>query len=200
MKQYIIKRRSDDNWKNVPFLSVDTFPWFYTEGVSMRMQISWDEDALYVHQEAVEPSIRASYQEHLSPVCRDSCMEFFIAPSEGDGRYLNFEVNPNGALMLGFGFGREDRIELRPKNPTVLFDISTSRGEKSWEVSYRIPVTFLQTLFPGFYLRKGMVFKGNAYKCGDQTDHVHYITWNDMTSGKPDYHRYCDFGIMILGS
>lgn len=199
MKEYTVKYFSGSpSWENVPYLEVSESPWFETPGISMRMQVLWNEYGLYVHQKAIEPNIRATFASHLSHVCDDSCMEFFFAPENGDFRYFNFELNPNGAMMLGFGTGRTDRIKLLPSDATSLFSIRTIHGEGEWETFYSIPVSFIRTFFPSFELSEGFSFRANAYKCGDKTDHVHYLTWNQMTSEKPDYHRYCDFGKMTL--
>jgi hypothetical protein len=66
---------------------------------------------LYVHLRATESDIRAEYTEPLSPVCQDSCLEFFFMP-EGEDRYFNYEINPNGCLYIGFGHGRSDSTAL----------------------------------------------------------------------------------------
>ena len=200
MKKYrIIEKTAEANWNNAEILSVSEQPWFVTPDVCMNVQLMWDFSRLYIHQTAFEKNIRAEYTTHLSHVCEDSCMEFFIAPGKVDPRYFNFELNPNGALMLGFGLGRNDRVKLLPNNPTQLFNIRTVNSSSgNWEVYYEIPASFISTFFPGFVFERGMNIKANFYKCGDKTDHVHYLTWNTMTSEKPDYHRYCDFGFITL--
>lgn len=199
MKQYSVAERSPDTrWDDVEKMSVSEQPWFFVPDISMDVQILWDEQKLYIHQIAEEKNIRSKYTTHLSHVCDDSCMEFFIAPVEGDSRYFNFELNPNGALMLGFGRGRFDRIALLPKKPTDMFNIRTCVGEDRWEAFFEIPVSFFESFFPGFSFYNGMTMMVNCYKCGDKTDHVHYLTWSEMTSEKPDYHRYCDFGQITL--
>lgn len=56
-----------------------------------------------------EKEIMAARENMNDPVCRDSCMEFFLKPNpENDSRYLNFELNPRGTLFLGIG---KDRFE-----------------------------------------------------------------------------------------
>lgn len=199
MKQYdVIKKTDIINWDNVPLVSVDEQPWFVVPNIGMKAQLMWDEDKLYVHQFADEMNIRAEYTEHLSMVAQDSCMEFFVAPVSGDERYFNIELNPNGAVLMGFGPGTTNRVRLLPRDLSTYFNISTSRTETGWELFYEVPSTFFATFFPGFSFKAGMTMRANFYKCGDKTDHVHYLSWNKMTAEKPNFHRYCDFGMITL--
>ena len=199
MKEYrVIRKETGQKWEEVPFLEVCEQPWFFVPGIEMSAQLMWDAGNLYVHQMAAEKHIRCTFTEPLSPVCEDSCMEFFLSPKPDDERYFNFEVNPYGAMMLGFGRGRSDRIRLLVKNPMEYFAIKTNVGKEEWEVFYKIPSSFFEVFFPGFSLEKGLNLKANFYKCGDKTEQPHYLTWNKVTSLKPDYHRPSDFGLISL--
>lgn len=199
MERYCVAQRSPHTtWEEVPFLEALNQPWFVVPDIRMLSQLRWDQEKLYVHQIAYEKNIRATHTEHLSPVCEDSCMEFFIAPKPNDARYFNFELNPNGALMLGFGRGRADRIRLLPKNPASYFAIKTKTDTSKWEVFYEIPLAFFDIFFPGIRFEKGLALSANFYKCGDKTLQPHYLTWNPVTSPNPDYHRPSDFGQIIL--
>ena len=197
MKEYcVIRKKADLNWEEIPFLEVSEQPWFVIPNIKMSSQLMWDEDNLYVHQVALESQIRSTFTTHLSHVCEDSCMEFFISPQPEDERYFNFEINPYGALMLGFGRGRNDRIRLLPKDPTNYFSIKTNESLGKWEVFYQIPATFFEVFFPNFKFERGLNLRANFYKCGDKTEKPHYLTWNKVTSSKPDFHRPEDFGLI----
>ena len=37
-----------------------------------------------------------------------------------------------------------------------------------------------------------------VHKCGDLTNHKHYLSWNMVQSEKPDFHRPEDFGRMMF--
>ncbi len=172
--------------------------WIPSEQIQMMAQICYDQDALYVHMQAVEPEIRAEYDAPLSMICEDSCMEFFFGPDPDDDRYLNFEINPNCRTFIGLGSCRGDNVRLAPMNEEELFQKKAARTADGWEVSYRIPLTFLRALFPGYELRSGTVIRANCYKCGDLTPSPHYLSWNPVVHPTPDFHRSCDFGMMIL--
>lgn len=193
-KEYGIIKKTD--WTKVPVLNVSNQNWVEAPGIEMKMQLMWDEHKLYVHQMAKEHNIRAINTQHSSLVCQDSCMEFFIAPGRCDKRYFNFEINPNGAMMVGLGTGREDRTVLELNNWTELFQIQTKTEQNSWEVFYSIPASFISQYFEGFAFKEGLTVRANCYKCGDNTDHIHYLSWNKMTSDHPEFHKFTDFGSM----
>ncbi|MBQ8851565.1 MAG: carbohydrate-binding family 9-like protein, partial [Oscillibacter sp.] len=96
MREYLVKRVSGaPDWESIPAMQVDNVMWTPDFGISMTARLAYDETAIYVHQRAVEKNIRAELTDLLAHVCEDSCMEFFLSPCPADGRYLNFEVNPN---------------------------------------------------------------------------------------------------------
>jgi len=122
MKTYTITRvLTSPDWTGVPALQVDEHLWLPSEQISMTVQICYDAQGFYVHMKAVEPHVRAAYTGPLSMVCQDSCMEWFFAPLEGDSRYLNFEINPNGRTFIGIGSARGDNVRLAPMNEEALF-------------------------------------------------------------------------------
>ena len=40
------------------------------------------------------------------------------------------------------------------------------------------------------------VLKANFYKCGDKLSVPHYLSWNPVTTEKPDFHRPEYFGLL----
>ena len=196
MNSYRITRvEGTFDWEEIPVLTLDHILWLPDQGVEACGQFCYDEDSLYVHLQAVESDIRAENTEPLSPVCQDSCLEFFFRP-EGEERYFNFEINPNGCLYIGFGHDRSDSTALWREDMKELFSIQADRTEDGWEVYYQIPVSFLRLFYPGYSFSGTLM--ANVYKCGDLTNHKHYLSWNMVQSEKPDFHRPEDFGRMMF--
>ena len=194
MREYRIARIRDEiNWSDIPELPVDNILWEPVWNVRAFGQLCYDEDNLYLHLRAVEEHIRAEYTEPLSPVCTDSCLEFFFMPQD---RYFNIEINPNGCMFVGLGHDRSDTAPLSRGDYAELLDIKTKRTEDGWEIFYRIPLSFIQQYCPGY--RFAGTLRANVYKCGDLTVHRHYLSWNPVLSKKPDFHRPQDFGSMIF--
>ena len=199
MREYLVKKVCGaPDWNAIPVMKVDHVMWTPDFGIAMTAQVGYDETAIYVHQRAVEKDIRAELTDLLAHVCEDSCMEFFFSPCPSDGRYLNFEVNPNGCLHLGFGHGRHDSMRLLPKRVDERFGIKTARTGDGWELTYRIPLEFLRCFYPELELKRGLTMTGNCYKCGDCTVNPHFLAWNPPASETPDFHRPQDFGKLIF--
>lgn len=198
MKTYTIaKTNGAPDWDKIEALAVDTVCWLPDCGIAMEQKLCYDDGAIYVWQRAHEQKIRATLTEPLDPVCEDSCMEFFFGFAD-DGRYFNFECNPNGCIYLGFGASRAERVRLIVEDPTARFSIRTAREVDGWSLTYRLPLSFLRQFYPALTLESGLCFRANCYKCGDCTEHAHYLSWNPMSTPTPDYHRPIDFGTMVL--
>jgi len=198
MKTYtVVKTNGAPDWSRIPALSVDCILWKPDCGVRMKQQICYDENALYVRQQATEENIRAEYSGPLSPVHEDSCMEFFFGLGE-DTRYFNFEINPNACFDIGYGPDRANHIRLCHKAEKELFGQKCSRCEGGWTAEYRIPISFMRMFFPGFELKSGVHFRANCYKCGDKTVKAHYISWNSIELEKSNFHCPEFFGEMVL--
>ena len=183
-------------WDKIPKLEVDNILWLEDVGVRAYGQFCYDDEDLYIHLRAKEKDIRAVNTKPLSPVNEDSCLEFFFMPEGGD-RYINFEINPNGCMHYQIGRVREVRLSLNRVDEKDFFDVKADRTKDGWELFYRIPVKFIREFYPGY--RFTGAIKANVYKCGDKTDHKHYLSWNPMTCSKPNFHRPEDFGTMLFG-
>ena len=191
---YTALRSSGTDWSNIPTVPLADAGWLPPCSISAQAQLCYDSENLYVRMEAIETPIRATLTGKLDQVCNDSCLEFFFAPKSNDDRYFNFEFNPLGTLYLGFGAARPTRVRQIVKNQDALFQPAPFRTENGWGIEFRIPLTFLQLYFPEY------TFSGesycNFYKCGDETETVHYLTWAPLSSKTPDYHRRQDFGTL----
>ncbi len=132
---------------------------------------------------AKEADIKAEYEEPLSPVCNDSCLEFFFK-ADGEEDYINFEINPNGCMCIQFG-GKE-RFDIVRENGREYFGVSTARTEDGWEVFYRIPLKFIRMFYNDFNFDRDIM--ANMYKCGNHTVHKHFIAWSRIDTEKPNFH------------
>ena len=195
-KQYTIMRTEHGNGATaIQEAKMDRILWEPDCGIRAEGSIRHDGRCLYVYLRAKEKDIRAEYHFPPAPVHEDSCLEFFFMP-DGEDRYMNFEINPNGCLHLGFGPDRQHRENIMPPDPRETFGIRTGRTEDGWEAAYRIPVSFLRKYYPAFEC-SGMLH-ANLYKCGDRTVHPHYLAWNHVDTPTPDFHRPEYFGEMVF--
>ena len=188
MRSYIVTKKPERlEWENIPALAIDTCLWLPDAGISAQAQLCYDMDAIYVRLSAREVHIRAEEIGLLGSPYQDSCMEFFVCPDPHSKTYFNIEFNPNCCLYLGVGTSRYDlmRLLLPGENP---LDAAVSRTEDGWQLTYKIPVSFIRRFFPEFKAETGAMMRGNFYKCGDCTPQAHYYSWNPVELNSPDFH------------
>ncbi len=201
MRTYTIQKvQGKPDWSTVPIMPIDTLLWTDEIDVSAQAQICWDDEALYLRMEAIEPHIRMEGTDVLSEVCEDSCLEFFFRPTERLN-YFNIEMNPNGAVYFGYGceLGVPGLVRLVPEERETLFGQRVTFTSNGWVLTYRIPFYFIKRFFPEFRAGEGVRMYANAYKCGDKTVKPHFLSWNPVLSETPSFHRMQDFGCLIFG-
>jgi hypothetical protein len=195
--------------EQIPPLPVGVAPWpAYNAVPQTEVRLWQSETGLHIGFRVWETNPRTEWRQHNEPVYKDSCVEFFLQPCPGsDARYVNFEMNAAGTLLLQIGSDRNDREFLNPADFSR-FAIQVSGAslpqeqghpaEPYWQVSYTIPFEWLASLFSDFRPGPGWEMRGNFYKCGDETSSPHYGCWSPVTSTQPDFHRSCDFGLLVL--
>ncbi|QWU17678.1 Carbohydrate-binding family 9 [Paenibacillus sophorae] len=203
---YRVARNSGStDWKDISPLAVDRYLWLdngYTPKVEVRGY--YTSERLHIQFKVFEQDPLVRYREQNDPVYTDSCVEFFMQPLPGsDPRYLNFEFNAGGTILLQMGETRENRITLADSPALFQIDTALNRvdehsGDTYWELAFAIPFNWLQSRFPGFRAESGQAFRGNFYKCGDETPIPHYGCWNRVASASPDYHQSRFFGELVF--
>lgn len=199
MKTYeIFKTNGTPNWDKVAGVDIDTYLWTKKPDISATAQAAWDESGLYIRLTAREKNILNRFAEQNDPVYLDSCLEFFFSPESSDPRYFNFEMNPSGALLIGFGSDRHNRSRLVQPNWRNLFQIAPFAIADGWGITLKIPTSFIRIFFPDFSPEAGKALRCNFYKCGDETVTPHFIAWNPLDIPQPDFHRPEFFGNLLL--
>lgn len=196
-----------DCWESIPPASVDCSPWSAGSPLPpAEARAVFDGSVLHVRLRAWEQDLAVVTHTANGPVWEDSCVEFFMNPAPGrDRRYLNFELNAEGVMLLGFGEVREGRklIDFKPEDFQIAADVPPY-GSSAWDkpfytVQFAIPVEFLEGLYGKLELRSGAVMAGNFQKCGEKTANPHYGVWNPILTAEPDFHRPEFFGSLIIG-
>ena len=198
MNSYTLKKISGvPDWNTIPTLNID-IPYRHETDVQAWAQLCWDDAGIHVHLHAKETNIRCEEMDPLAEVCCDSCLEFFFRPTESM-RYFNIEYNPACNVYLGYGSNLENLVRLILEPEKTSFHPNAYRSDDGWGITYHVPFAFIQQFFPEFTPYEGLQFYGNCYKCGDYTDHPHYLSWNKIDLPKLTFHSPQFFGRMTLG-
>ena len=148
MKSYTItKMNGAPDWKQIPALQIDTV--YQSADIRAWAKLCWDESGIYAYLQADEENIRAEENGVLGQVYQDSCLEFFIRPTQALP-YFNFEWNPNGKVYLGFGTNISNLIRLAVPDEQKMFRPQPFRTEKGWGITFFIPFTFIQHFLSPF--------------------------------------------------
>ncbi len=168
----------------------ETYP--YRPQVSLEVRHSGRE--LHLRYRVKEDAVAAACEEDGGAVYRDSCVEFFFAPSD-DGLYYNIECSCIGRILMCCGpdrFRREFLPEeayrgIRRRSSLGSRPFALREAPAQWELELDIPAsTFVHHDIVDF---GGLEARGNFYKCGDALPTRHYLSLFPVGTEKPDFHR-----------
>ncbi len=175
---------------------INTFPWGKPQVAPVSTaEIVKLDDKFQVKMCSYEKNIKATISTDNGEVYKDSCLEFFFSPMPDSRAYFNFEINPLGALYIGFS-PTGNRIDSKPVDfsdyksmimPGAMLDYDND----FWEVSFNVPYCFIKNYFPEFNPDNTSYIKGNFYKCGDETIYPHFAVWSNIDTTKvtkPNFH------------
>ncbi|MCS3282657.1 carbohydrate-binding family 9-like protein [Bacteroides salyersiae] len=179
------------NWNEYPYCP------------KVEFRVAHTEDAILLHFKVTEASVRARYGEDNGSVWTDSRVEFFSIPA-GDGIYYNIECNCIGTVLVGVGPQRNNR-EHAPADVTVQIQRWSSLGrtpfeERVEEVTREVALVVPYTVFFKHQITSldGKEIKANFYKCGDELQTPHFLSWNPIEIEQPDFHRPDFFGTLEM--
>jgi Carbohydrate-binding family 9 len=172
---------------------IDITPWpeFYDKP-KVSFSIAYNRESIFLKYDVVETEVLARYRKTNDPVHKDSCVEFFIVFEDNKG-YYNLEFNRLGTCFGSFGTHRNIRTLLPVE---ILETIKTERTITpnkddietvvNWTLMLIIPKQVF--CFHKIYSLRHKKCKVNFFKCGDDLMQPHYLAWNPIISGKPDFH------------
>ena len=177
------------NWEAFPYKPIAAFNIARTD---------WN---LYLRYNVMGNSLKARYEKDNSPVHTDSCVEFFMQKESGP-RYMNIEFNCIGTCDAARHESREIQTPLTPEEYKRIRRYSSLgdnpfeeiKGFHAWSLIVSIPLTLME-LDPGNLPEK---IRGNFYKCADDTENPHFLSWSPIDLPKPNFHCPEFFGEIYL--
>lgn len=207
--------RADGTPSPEPILRIQH--WYPNECVhrpDTAVHIGYGEDGIALRYRVRDADVVCRYARYLEPVYKDSCVEFFVRPTDAPG-YFNFEFNALGALLASYiedptrtadGFVKFTRLAPEVGEKVAVTSSwngavgVVDAGPVEWTLDALIPWTVL-----GAYCAiegppdPGSEWRGNFYKCGDETPHPHWGAWSDVGE-KLDFHQPGQFGRLHFGN
>ena len=176
-------------WNSIACINWQEFP--YQPEVKFRA--AHVGDALLLHYQVTEASVRAVATHDDGRVWEDACVEFFLSP-EGNDFYYNFECNCATKLLLHGGPAGGERptaSEEVLKSVNRWSSLGTEPfeervGECTWDVALVIPVSAI--FRHSIESLDGKVMRANFYKCGDLLQTPHFLSWSPIDLPQPNFH------------
>ena len=186
--------------KRTPLENADKFIlgnvlWGYDKyNAEVYAQLAYDDTGFLVKFTVCEADPLRTKTKHFEYVHEDSCVEFFVNfMPEKRSHYISFEPNAHGALTVAFRTDRHNSVPLKIEEIEG-FHITPEIHEDYWTITYMVGFDFIQNYYPEFDIKDCKYIIGNLYKCGDETETVHYKSYYPVGTEKPDYHRPEYFG------
>jgi hypothetical protein len=88
-----------------------------------------------------------------------------------------------------------DRINIYHSMPRRV--VPEIKKPVDWEIGYFVPYSLFEKYIGRLRVAPGQTWRGNFYKCGDQTSHPHWASW--LSVGKVlNFHKPERFGTLRL--
>ena len=186
-KTYIYEEKPP--WDKVPAAEINCFQWEnetpYRPESRAKMCFVKGE-GIYILLLCREENPKAVYAETDDPIYKDSCLEVFLKLND-DG-YINIETNAKGVYLSEFGADRYSRRFLK-KCTKLKPIIKPVKGDGFWGNEIFLSFSLLEEIYPKLKIEFPFHFSGNFYKCGDETEFVHYGSFSPMGSLDLGFHN-----------
>jgi hypothetical protein len=174
----------------------------------VQAKAAYDDQYVYLIWKVEDRYVLAKRTKHDQDVYRDSCVEFFFTPGSDPAErgYFNLETNCTGVKLFGVHVpGRKDE-KLTAQDFAGIVTASSLKGviapeiatPTTWTLEYKIPLSLLEKLGKIERPRPGVTWRGNFYKCADETSHPHWLTWSPVTNAEPSFHLPKYFGVLVF--
>jgi hypothetical protein len=174
----------------------------------VQFKVRYDSKNIYVIFRVEDQYVKAEAKQIHGRVWEDSCVEFFFTPGTDPNRgYFNLETNCKGIFLLQYGkkVGKERTyVDLSDCQKITVAHSLAKDVEKeiteptTWYIEYAIPLEMLNKYIKVDPPSKDVIWRANFYKCGDNTSHPHWLTWNKVINPEPKFHLPKYFGMMIF--
>ena len=188
----------------IEFNPIETVNWKeYPYQPAVKFRAAHVGDAVLLHYQVTEASVRAVATADDGRVWEDACVEFFLSPESNDF-YYNFECNCAGKLLLHGGAAGTERpgaSEEVLKSVKRWASLGTEPfeervGEYTWEVALVIPTSAI--FRHSIESLDGKTMRANFYKCGDLLQTPHFLSWSPIDLPQPKFHCPEFFGEVVF--
>lgn len=201
----------DAAWRQAPPLEF-VFPWDDVSGGGAQSTVArmlYDDDALYLLYECVDPYLDAEVTEHDGPVYEEDAVEIFVTPNPADvSAYFGYEMNIRGVWLdyLAFGGGEHgtESIHFEWQAEGVLMGTSHdgtlndhSDTDTGWVLEMAIPFDNFRHLGGRVPPEPGDEWRLNLNRTKGYEGQ--FSMWSDSHADEASFHHSAFFGRAFFG-
>jgi hypothetical protein len=207
-------RTIDADWNKAAWKGLPTVKLEYYMGKEpvhqpkVEAKAAYDDDFVYLIWHVEDNFLLAKRTQHGQDVYRDSCVEFFFTPGGDPGQrgYFNLETNSVGVKLFGAHIPGSKAEKFTAEDFASVVTASSLKGPidpelvkpTTWTLEYKIPLALLARFAKVERPKPGTAWRGNFYKCADESSHPHWLTWSPVMGAKPSFHLPQYFGILAF--
>lgn len=199
-------RGHDAAWKQAEKI-VFSFPWNDVTKEAPQSTVArmlYDDEALYLLYECVDPYLHAEVTDKDGPVWEEDAVEIFVTPNPADiTSYFGYEMNANGTFLdyMAFEGGEHstksiqfawesEGVQLKTTWVGTLND-HTDR-DKSWVLEMAIPLENFRHLGGTIPPRPGDMWRLNLNRTKGHEGQ--FSIWSDTGTDQASFHHSAFFG------
>ncbi|MDD4772404.1 MAG: carbohydrate-binding family 9-like protein [Eubacteriales bacterium] len=186
---YVMYTKDEVDFTDAPKAYIDIYRWGTDYTPKAYAQAVFKEgDGFYIRMECEETDPRAVNTNYNDPIYEDSCLEFFVIYMPHlSGKYINTEMNANGAYLCYFCDSMADNVTIDTVTNSMPV-VTSFKTKTSWGVNLYVPLGLIEDAYGSADISKGSKILANFYKCGDKTAVSHYGSWNEVINENPNFH------------
>jgi hypothetical protein len=197
IRRAIVPPEHRGDWHGAAWCAAETMPVaaFHPRSTSHRPHVEavllYDAMCLHALFRVRDRYVRSVHTDYDSDTYKDSCVELFVQPTAQPG-YFALEVNCGGAFSLRYiedstrtadrfakwtrvAPGLAETIRVSHSMPDV---VNPEQPEPvGWWVEVSWPFAVMEHYCGQVRPVAGRRWRGNAFKCGDETSHPHWASW-----------------------
>lgn len=176
----------------------------------VEAKLLYNDDGIHGIFHVQDQYVRCVHQNFQDLVCKDSCVEIYFQPRQDRG-YMNFEISGNTTLLSYY----ITDAERAPDGFKEFVKITESQGQQvrlistlpqvvepeittptTWSLQFFVPFNLLEHYVGELGVIKGQQWRCNLFKCGDETSHPHWASWQPVP--ELNFHMPETFGHIVF--
>ncbi len=197
-------------WRHAAPLAIDQFhPRSSAHRPRTEAKLLHDGEVVYALFRVDDRYVRCVHEDYESDTYKDSCVEMFVQP-QGRAGYFALEVNCGGAFSLRYiedptrtanrfakwtPVSRDEAATVRVAHSMPSLVEPERTEPTSWWVEVAFPCRVMEPYCGPIGTLSGQRWRGNLFKCGDETSHPHWASWAPIGEAL-NFHQPVYFGAL----